>query len=40
MIENNEEFNKKVVKILKESDIKKEGVIEGHGTPTTKKEII
>ena len=42
VIENNEEINKKVDKILisDELDIKKEGVIEGHGGPIKKKRDI
>ena len=39
VIENNEEISNKVDKILKEKNIKKEGVVEGHGTPITKNEI-
>ena len=39
VIENNEEISNKVDKILKEKNIKKEGVLEGHGTPITKNEI-
>ena len=41
VIENNEEINNKIDKILIEKiDIKKEGVVEGHGTPITKNEIL
>ena len=39
VIENNEEISNKVDKILKEKNIKKEIVLEGHGTPITKNEI-
>ena len=39
VIENNEEISNKVDRILKEKIIKKEGVLEGHGTPITKNEI-
>ena len=40
VIENSENINKKVDEILKEKlDIKKEGVVEGHGKPITKNEI-
>ena len=41
VIENNEEINNKVDKMLIEKlDIKKEGIVEGHGTPITKNEIL
>ena len=40
VIENRENLNNKVDKILKEKlEIKKEGVVEGHGKPITKNEI-
>ena len=41
IIENNEELNNKVDKIFTEElYLKKEGIIEGHGAPITKKEIL
>ena len=41
VIENNEEINNKVDKMLIEKlEIKKEGIVEGHGTPITKNEIL
>ena len=42
VIDNNEELNLEIDKLIlsDELEIKKEGIIEGHGNPITKKEIL